>query len=233
MKAPSGACILRQVVTESLLLALLAGVLGLGLATAGVRALSALSPSGLPRLDAIAVNGTAFAFAFGITALVGLLTGLIPAVHISRGEMHTSLEQTSRRTAGTHSFTRRALVVTEVALALVLLIGTGLLLHSMRRLLAVNPGVGTSHLLTLQVQTSGHQFDDLPSAPTAGSDARRRFFRDALDAVHHVPGVEAAAFTSALPLSDDPSWVTLYGAHFEGDDPQGGRNVIRYAVSPD
>jgi putative ABC transport system permease protein len=227
----SRARILRQVITESLLLALLGGLLGLGVATAGVRALIALSPSGLPRLDAIAVNGTAFAFAFGITALAGLLTGLIPALHISRDEMHSSLQQTSRRTAGSHSFTRRALVVTEVALALVLLIGTGLLLHSMQRLLAVHPGFDSSHLLTLQVQTSGHQFDDLPSAPTAGSEARRRFFRDALDAVRNVPGVEEAAFTSALPLSDDPSWVTLYGAHFEGDAPQTGRNVIRYAVS--
>jgi putative ABC transport system permease protein len=227
----SQARILRQVVTESLLLALLGGGLGFGLAVAGIRALIALSPSGLPRVDAIAVNGTVFAFAFGITALVGLLTGLIPALHLSRGEMHTALQQTSRRTAGGHALTRRALVITEVALALVLLASTGLLLHSMRRLLAVHPGINPTHLLTLQVQTSGHQFDDLPSAPTAGSDARRRFFRNALDAVRRVPGVEDAAFTSALPLSDDPSWVTLYGAHFEGDEPLSGRNVIRYAVS--
>ncbi|MFZ0275026.1 MAG: ABC transporter permease [Acidobacteriaceae bacterium] len=225
--------ILRQVVTESLLLALLGGLSGIGVAAAGVRALIALSPSGLPRLDAIAVNGPAFAFAFGLSAVVGLLTGIFPALHLSRSEMHTSLQQTSRRTAGSHSLTRRALVITEVALALVLLIGTGLLLHSARRLLAVSPGFDPSRLLTLQVQTSGHQFDDLPSAPTAGSDARRRFYRNALDTVREVPGVEEAAFTSALPLSDDPSWVTLYGAHFEGDAPQTGHNVIRYAVSAD
>ncbi|HEX4312145.1 MAG TPA: ABC transporter permease [Acidobacteriaceae bacterium] len=223
--------ILRQVVTENLLLALLSGVLGLGLAAADIRTLIALSPSGLPRLDAIALNGTAFAFAFGITALVGLLTGLIPALHISRREAHAALQQISRRAAGSHAFTRRFLVITEVALALVLLTGTGLLLHSMRRLLAVHPGFNPTRLLTLQVQTFGHRFDDLPSAPTAGSDARRRFFREALDAVRNVPGVEDAAFTSALPLSDDPSWVTLYGAHFEGDEPLSGRNVIRYAIS--
>jgi putative ABC transport system permease protein len=224
--------ILRQVVTESLLLAMLGGLLGLGLAAAGVRALIALSPSGLPRLDAIAVNRTAFVFAFSITALVGLLTGLIPALHISRGEMHAALQQTSRRTAGNHAYTRHVLVITEVALALILLISTGLLLHSMRRLLAVQPGFNPTQLLTLQVQTSGHQFDDLPSAPNAGSEARRRFFRNALDAVRNVPGVAQAAFTSALPLSDDPSWETLYGARFEGEDPRGGHNVIRYAVSP-
>ena len=85
----------------------------------------------------------------------------------------------------------------------------------------------------MQVQTSGHQFDDLPSAPGAGDSVRRRFFRQALDAVRRVPGVKQAAFTSALPLSGDPSWVTTYGAQFENDDPAGGYNVTRYAVSPD
>jgi putative ABC transport system permease protein len=221
--------IIRQLITESLLLAALGGALGLGVALAGVRALVALSPPGLPRVDAIAVDGVAFAFAFGITTIIGVLTGLIPALHVSREEV---LQQSSRRTAGGHAWTRRALVVTEVALALVLLVGAGLLLRSMRRLLAVNPGFDTAHLLTLQVQTSGHQFDDLASAPGSGESARRRFFRQALEAVHQVPGVEQAAFTSLLPLSDDPSWVSTYGAHFENDDPQGGHNVSRYAVSP-
>ena len=84
----------------------------------------------------------------------------------------------------------------------------------MRRLLAVDPGFNPAHLLTLQVQTSGHQFDDLPSAPGVGDSARRRFFRQALDAVRRVPGVKQAAFTSLLPLSDDPSWVSTYGAQF-------------------
>jgi predicted permease len=224
--------IIRQLITESLLLAALGGALGLGVALAGVRALVALSPPGLPRVDAIAVDGVAFAFAFGITTIIGVLTGLIPALHVSREEVQPALQQSSRRTAGGHAWTRRALVVTEVALALVLLVGAGLLLRSMRRLLAVNPGFDTAHLLTLQVQTSGHQFDDLASAPGSGESARRRFFRQALEAVHQVPGVEQAAFTSLLPLSDDPSWVSTYGAHFENDDPQGGHNVSRYAVSP-
>jgi putative ABC transport system permease protein len=103
----------------------------------------------------------------------------------------------------------------------------------MRRLLAVDPGFNPEHLLTMQVQTSGHQFDDLPSAPGAGDGVRRRFFRQALDAVRQVPGVRQAAFTSLLPLSSDPSWVSTYGAQFEGDDPNGGYDVSRYAVSPD
>ncbi len=224
--------ILRQVITENLLLASLGGALGLGIAFAGVHALLVLSPPSLPRLDAIAINAPAFVFAFGVSAFIGLLTGLIPAWHISRGELQDTLQQTSRRTAGGHSAVRRALVVTEVALALVLLIAAGLILHSMRRLLAVRPGFAPDHLLTLQVQTSGHQFDNLPSSPGTGDATRRRFYRDALDAVLQLPGVRDAAFTSALPLSDDPSWQILYGARFETDSPQGGHNVIRYAVSP-
>jgi putative ABC transport system permease protein len=225
--------IVRQLITESLLLALLGGALGLGVAVAGVRALVALSPPGLPRVDAITVDAMAFAFAFGITTLIGVMTGLIPALHVSREEVQPRLQQSSRRTAGGHAWTRRALVVTEVALALVLLVGAGLLLHSMRRLLAVNPGFDPAHLLTMQVQTSGHQFDDLPSAPGVGDGVRRRFFEQALDAVRRVPGVRQAAFTSLLPLSSDPSWVSTYGAQFEGDDPAGGYDVSRYAVSPD
>jgi putative ABC transport system permease protein len=102
----------------------------------------------------------------------------------------------------------------------------------MRRLLGVDAGFNPAQLLTMQVQTSGHQFDDPPSAPGAGDNIRRRLFRQALEAVRQVPGVEQAAFTSLLPLSDDPSWVSTYGAHFENDEPQRGRNVFRYAVSP-
>lgn len=229
----SGGRIVRQLITESLLLALLGGALGMGVAVAGVRALIALSPPGLPRLDAIGVDTAAFVFALSITTLIGVLTGLIPAAQISRGQLHLGLQKSGRRAATDHSRVRRALVVTEVALALVLLVSAGLLLRSMQRLLGVDPGFDTSHLMTMQVQTSGHQFDDLASAPGIGNARRRRFFEQALEAVRRVPGVRQAAFTSVLPLSDDPDWVSTYGARFEKDDPHGGWNVFRYAVSPD
>jgi putative ABC transport system permease protein len=222
----------RQLITESLLLSSLGGLLGVGMAIAAVRVLVKLSPPNLPRVDAIAVNGAAFSFALGITTLVGLVTGLIPAFPVSSGELSAALRQASRRTAGGHSQVRRMLVVVEVALALMLLVGAGLLLRSMKRVLAVSPGFHASHLLTMQVQTSGHQFDNLPSDPGAGDAMRQRFYEQALDAVRRVPGVQAAAFTSLLPLSDDPPVVGVYGAQFENDDPQKGSNVFRYAVSP-
>jgi putative ABC transport system permease protein len=224
--------VLRQLITESLLLALFGAVLGMGVAFIGVRALIFLSPPGLPRLDAIALDPAAFAFALAITTCVGIITGLVPALHFSRTDLHDGLHQSSRRTAGRQSLTRRILVITEVALALVLLVSAGLLLHSMRRLLAVDPGFNPDHLLTVQVQSSGHQFDELPFAPGVGDAARRRFFQQALEAVRRIPSVEQAGFTSLLPLSDDPPIMGTYGSQFENDGPQGGRNVFRYAVSP-
>jgi len=224
--------VLRQLVTESLLLSLLGGLCGLAVAWAGVRAIIALSPPGLPRLDAIALDAPALLFALAITTVIGLIIGVVPALHLSATGLQSGLHHSARRTAGRQSLTRRALVVTEVALALVLLVSAGLLLRSMHRLLLVDPGFSPDHLLTLQVQSSGHQFDDLSTAPGQGDAARRRFFEQALEAVRRVPGVRQAAFTSVLPLSDDPPPMSMYGARFENDPPQGGRTVFRYVVSP-
>lgn len=219
-----------QLLTESLLLAVIGGALGMLVAQNGARALVALSPPGLPRVDAIAVDGAVLAFALGITTLIGLAVGLIPALHVSRHDLRAGIQQSSRQTAGGHQMTRRVLVVAEVALALVLLVSAGLLLHSLQRLFALDPGFDPSHLLTMQVQTSGHQFDDLQAAPGVGTSIRRRFFAQALEAARRVPGVKAAAFTSLLPLTDGQ--FGIYGALFENDPPGGGTNVFRYVVSP-
>ncbi|HEX6496643.1 MAG TPA: ABC transporter permease [Acidobacteriaceae bacterium] len=227
-----GRRVLRQLVTESLLLSTLGGGLGIAAAIIGVRAIVAFSPAELPRLDAVGFEPAAFLFAFAAVTIVGLAAGIIPALHISRNDLPSGLQQISRRVAGsTHLWTRRVLVIAEIALAFVLLVSAGLLLHSMRRLLAVNPGFTPSRLLTMQVATSGHRFDDLASNPGAGDRVRRRFFEQALDAVRRVSGVQQAAFSSLLPLSDDPPVVGQYGAQFEDQDSQSGYNVFRYAVS--
>ncbi len=214
--------LVRQLITESLMLAVLGGSVGLLVAQVGVRALVALSPPGLPRVDAIRLDGTVFAFALSITALIGLVVGLIPARHASRGDLHVGVQETSQRTAGNHQLTRRMFAVAEVALALVLLVSGGLLLHSLRRLFAVSPGFDGSGVLTMQVQTYGRRYDD--------DRVCHQFFAQALDAVRAVPGVTAAAFTSQLPLSGDSD---VYGARFENDDPRTGYPVFRYAVTPD
>jgi predicted permease len=214
-----------------MLLTLLGGVLGVAAAIGGVRLIIALSPAELPRLNAIAFDPAAFLFATALITVIGLAAGTVPAFHISRNDLQSGLRNASRRVANAHLWTRRFLVVAEVALAFVLLVSAGLLLRSMQRLLAISPGFTPSRLLTMQVVTSGHQFDEFPANP-GGADRRRRFFRQALDAVRHVPGVDSAAFTSLLPLSDDPPVVGQYGAQFEDQDSESGYNVFRYAVSP-
>jgi putative ABC transport system permease protein len=211
--------LIRQLLTESLLLAAAGGALALVLAQFGVRALVALSPAGLPRVDSIAVDTPAFLFALGIAALIGLCIGLVPALEASRPNVATAMQQVSRRTAGSRQFTRRLLVVSEIAFALVLLVTAGLLLRSLQRLFSISTGFDASHVLTMQVHESGRRF--------ATDAARHRFFAQSLEAVRRVPGVTSAAYTSLLPLSGDP--YGIYGAQFEKGD---SYNVFRYVVTP-
>ena len=213
---------IRQILTESLLLAMVGGTLGLLVAQVGVRALVTLSPIELPRMVDIGVNASVFTFALGVTTLIGLSVGLIPALHASRGDLNIKLQQSSRRTVGGHQWVRRTLVIAEVSLALVLLVGAGLLFRSLSRLFAIDPGFNASQLLTMQVQASGGRFDD---------ESTHRFFTRSLEAVRQVPGVSEAAFTSQLPLSGDLD--DGYGVRFESsttDNPEQG--AFRYAVSP-
>lgn len=215
--------LIRQLLTESLLLAVVGGVVGVVVATAGVRALVALSPADLPRLDAIALDPATLAFGFAITVLTGVAFGLVPAIR-SAGHEHGDLHQGVRRVISGRGRVRSALVVMQLALALVLLTGSGLLLRSMQRLFAVSPGFDASGLLTMQIHTSGHRFAD--------DSATFRFFAEALDAVQQQPAVTSAALTSQLPLSGDHD---AYGVHFVSSptqEPHEDRSAFRYAVSP-
>jgi putative ABC transport system permease protein len=224
MRAALGAAaprLIRQSVTESLLLALWGGAVGMIVAKAGIRLLVALSPPGLPRVEAIRLDVAAFGFAFAVTIIIGLAVGLIPALRSSRQDLESALQQSSERTAGSHRLTRSAFVVAEVALALVLLVTAGLLLRSLRRLFAVPTGFDASGTVSMQVETYGQKYDD--------DRICHQFFRQALEAVRQVPGVREAAFTSQLPLSGDSD---LYGAHFEQDSPDTGYPVYRYSVTP-
>jgi predicted permease len=212
--------LIRQVLIESLVLAAAGGVLGIGVAEAGVRTLVALSPSGLPRLNAITLDRTVWAFAFAVTTLIGLAVGLIPALQASRSDLTAGIQRSSRRTAGGYHGTRRALVVSEIAFALVLLVGSGLLFRSLQSLFAIPPGFDASRVLTMQVQESRRRF--------ANDTARRQFFTQALDEVRGLPGVASAAFTSLLPLGGDQNGE--YGAQFENGAIV---QVFRYAATPE
>jgi putative ABC transport system permease protein len=216
--------LIRQLLTESLLLAVIGGVLGLLVAQAGTRVLVVLSPTGLPRVDAIRLDGTAFGFALLVTTFVGLAVGLVPALHASRGAPQKTLGMATlglRTASAGRQLTRRSLVVCEVALALTLLISAGLLLRSLERLFAVNPGFDPVHVVTMQVQTSGQRYLE-----NAG---RASFFEQALEAVRQVPGVVSAAFDTQLPLSGDSDNYGVEFAAFPGNNDA----AFRYSVSTD
>ena len=214
--------LVRQLLTESLLLALIGGAAGMLVALLGVRALRMLQPPGL-HAGAIALDGQVFLFALVVTTVIGLAFGVMPALEAARSDPHDALQQDTRRAAGRHGRTRGALVAAEFALALVLLVSSGLLLRSLQRLFTEPAGFDPSRLLTMQVQVVGHRYDDDATAS--------RLVDRILEAARQVPGVAAAAVSSQLPLSADDD---EYGAQFEAtpDAAAATYNAFRYAVSP-
>lgn len=190
--------IIRQLLTESIVLGLVGGVLGLILGFVGVRALLAVSPHNLPRIGehgaGIAVDWRVLAFTLGISILTGILFGVFPSIGVSRTDLNSTLKESSNR-SGTglrHNKARSLLVISEVSLALVLLIGAALLIRTFLALRGVNPGFDPHNVLTLRMSLSGDQYQKTAGMALLSHDGRER-----LDAI---PGVEASAFTCCLPL---------------------------------
>jgi putative ABC transport system permease protein len=220
----------RQVLTESLALALAGGVLGMFVAEVAIHAIVALSPPELPRPGAIRLDGTVFAFGFLITTIVGVVAGILPAMGATGQDPHNGTRESSARTTGSDRGARGVLVVTEVALALVLLVSAGLLLKSIDHVLAVHVGFDSSNLVTMQVQQAAPALQPDSAAQSRLDSARNLEWIEALDAVRRVPGVSAAAFTSLLPLSGD---MDSYGVHFEGNsESRDDGAALRFAVTP-
>lgn len=216
---------LRQLLTENLLISLLGGALGIFVAQFCQRALLLAAPADLPRLGAITLDRFVLAFGVSITVLVSFLVALVPARYASRMNLSENLQPGTGRIAGGHQSVRRALVVAEVSLAFLLLVGSGLLLRSLHQLMAVEPGFQSSQVLTMQLQTSGRNYDD--------GAARRRFFSEALAEARRTPGVLSAGITGLLPLSEKREALTAgtYGTFFEKDERS--FDVYLYDVSPE
>lgn len=215
--------LLRQALTETLVLAFAGGTAGVLVAFWAVRGLVRLSPPSLPRSDAIAVDLPVLIFAAAITTVIGLGFGIVPALHAAVMAPGEGLQQSSTRAAGGHSRMRRLLVVIEITLAVILLVGSGLLFRSLQRLFEVPLGFDSSRLLTMQVQAVGQQY--------RGGAAIQQLYDRQLDAVRHVPGVMAAGFSSQIPLSGERD---QYGTTFKAtaNMSQQTYGVFRYAVSP-
>ena len=187
--------IARQLLTESLLLATAGGLLGVFAAIWGVEALSKLLPESLSKLQAISVDSRVFLFTGGVTLLTALVFGVVPALHAARANPGDALAETGRDVAGGLSgrYLRRVLVIAEVALAVVLLAGAGLLIRSFNRLRQVELGFKPDNLLTMRMV--------LPLPKYLKPETRRAFYDELLRRVNEIPGVESAGINSRLPLS--------------------------------
>ena len=187
--------IVRQLLVESILLAGGGAVLGVLGAVWGVQWLSRLVPDSLSKLQSVSVDARVFAFTLGVTVLTALVFGAVPAFHASRAKPGETLSEVGRDLAGGMSgrFVRRVLVVTEVAVAVVLLVGAGLLIRSFQQLRRVDPGFRSDNLLTMRMVLPGQKY--------AKPEQRRAFYDELLRRVDELPGVDSAGMITFLPLS--------------------------------
>ncbi len=196
--------LIRQLLTESLLLGLAGGVLGLLLAVWGVDALVGLAPN-VPRLAEIGIDRAVLGFTFGLAILTSLIFGLVPALQSSKADLNETLKESGRSATGVIRRRRlgSALVVAEVALSFVLLVGAGLMINSLVRLQRVNPGFRTDRILSMQIALPSTRYTQERPELTAA------FFQQLVERVKALPGVEAAGVTSALPLTNS-GWGKLF-----------------------
>ncbi|HEX8457752.1 MAG TPA: ABC transporter permease [Pyrinomonadaceae bacterium] len=220
--------IVRQLLTESLLLAVLGGALGLLIAMWGIDLLLAATPADLPRLNEITLDGRVVAFNAAMTLLTGIVFGLAPALQASKTDLNEALKDGGRGMSeggGRRSRLRNALVVAEVAISLVLLVGAGLLVQSFMRLLNVTPGFNPERVMTLDLVVGRKKYPD--------SAQQVAFLQNLLQRTAALPGVEAVGLVNPLPLNgnfDAYSFGFPGRAPFaHGEEPSADRRII----SPD
>ncbi|HEY0320288.1 MAG TPA: ABC transporter permease [Pyrinomonadaceae bacterium] len=225
--------ILRQLLTESVLLSLAGGLFGLVIATLAVRVLRTFGPENIPRLDEVGVDTRVLAFTFLVSLITGIVFGLVPALRASRVDLNEALKEGGRSSAGgggalglSHHRLRKLLVIAEVALSLVLLIGAGLLVRSYNRIVNAYPGYNARNVLSLRLS--------LPASKYAKPEAIAAFYRQINERIKQLPGVEAVGVTYSLPMSTVAfAWEPII---IEGYAPQASQSSIisnTRIVSPD
>jgi predicted permease len=212
--------LVRQLLTESMLLGLLGGAAGLLIAYAALMVVRTINPGNIPRLEAITLDATVLGFTFAVSIVTGILFGLAPAFRAARVDLNTSLKAGGRNSQGEGGFgssrrrLRSLLVVAEVAISLMLLIGAGLLVRSFIRLQQVSPGFEPHGVISLRLGSTARQF---PSR-----DVAIEFYRAASDALNSVPGVTMRGAVSSLPFTSSVGWG---GINVEGWTPQPGQEL--------
>jgi predicted permease len=212
--------VVRQLLTESLLLAVVGGGLGLLLAAWGTRAALGVLPAALPRAEQVGLDPHVLFFTAALSLLVGVLFGLTPALKTSQPDLHETLKQGGRGASGTRHRAQGVFVIVEMALALVLLVGAGLTIRSLIKLWSVDPGFSPHNLLTFGLSLP-------PSMMSANPGAIRTAFREFDDKVAAIPGVQAVSQTwGAIPLSADDEQLFW----LEGQAKPKNENEMNWAI---
>jgi putative ABC transport system permease protein len=215
--------LLRQLLTESLLLAALGGALGLLLGAIGMRALKALL-SGAPRMDDLRFDWQAFAFTAAASLATGLIFGLVPAIRAAPPDLQEAMKEGGRGAASSRRVRRMGnlLVIGEVALAMLLLVGAGLIVQSFIRLQLTDPGFATSRLLTMKVNVPDYKYGRTTGASRPGSQefvTRIKLYGEIEERLNALPGVESAAVSARLPIASNPEPT---GISIDGHAPVAG-----------
>ena len=220
----SGGRLVRQLLTESVLLSVLAGLAGIGLALGGLRVLRAVAPPDLPRMDDVSLNGTVLAVSAIVTIATGVLFGLVPAMQTSRTKLSETIRDGGRGSTGRSGLKlRRAIVAAQLALVVVLLTGAGLLVKTFITLQRTSLGFDPSNVLTMTIQLPGAKYRDNKSISV--------FYQSLLDRVRGIPGVAGAGTVTTMMLSRTPnSGIGMA----EGRPPRDEDIEVTYdAASPD
>jgi putative ABC transport system permease protein len=188
----------RQLLTESILLSLIGGAIGLVLARWGIDLILYVSPDSIPRWREIGLDWTVLVFTIGISGVTGILFGLVPALQAGEVDVHETLKETGRGVSG-RNWLRSSLITAEVAITLVLLICAGLMIRSFYLLNKVNPGFSYEHLTSFSVSLPQKKYDKM--------ETRASFYNRLLENIRALPGVESAAVASGLPLGNN-GWQT-------------------------
>jgi predicted permease len=211
-----GLRIVRQLLTESLLLAVMGGAAGLAIAKWTLYMVRTINPGNIPRLEDIEINGAVLVFTFGISVLTGVLFGIVPAWRAMKVDLNTSLKSGGRSGQSdgglrlARNRLRGLLVASELAFSLMLLIGAGLLIRSFVSLQTIPPGFATDHVLSMQVWASETKYQQ--------QKAIIHFYQEIRERIRHLPGIKTEGLVDALPLSGSVEW--------------GGINVEGYAPPP-
>ncbi len=217
--------IVRQMITESVLLSLAGGVAGLAAADFGLRATLAALPGGLPRIENIGVNATVLFFALGVSTAIGILFGLVPALKHANTDLQAGLKEGGRGSTAGHQRTQGVLAIAQIALALVLLSGAGLLFRTIHNLWAVNPGFDTQHVVTFQV--------GLSPFVTQRASSTRAAYRQLTERIRQIAGVESADITALVPLgrgdNSGPFWLGSHQPASMAEIPR----ALYYPIGPD